>query len=175
MREIEERYSIAVKCQSNRDSIWPYLQVVATLATSIASLATTGWQLPTLVRTQLCTLVPHSMAVLGHHWAELCSCGKPSSFLYCHKFFLLSRKLFSSLLWCSVPAGVIARHPDFLPYIRRALTTDVIRNYFGHFLEDTSTIERHVWHWGEYVCNSYSTRAIDHSPRAAPISNWPAK
>ena len=28
-------YSIAVKCQSNRDSIWPYLQVVATLATQV--------------------------------------------------------------------------------------------------------------------------------------------
>ncbi|CAI8020918.1 hypothetical protein GBAR_LOCUS12463 [Geodia barretti] len=43
----------------------------------------------------------------------------------------------------SANIGVIARHPDFLPYIRRALTTDVIRNYFGHFLEDTSTIERY--------------------------------
>ena len=40
-------------------------------------------------------------------------------------------------------AGVIARHPSFLPYIKRALTTDVVRNYFGHFLDENSTITRY--------------------------------
>ena len=29
--------------------------------------------------------------------------------------------------------GVIARHPAFLPYIKRSLTSDAVGEYFAHF------------------------------------------
>jgi len=35
--------------------------------------------------------------------------------------------------------GIIARRPEYLPYICAALTEDVVRARFAHFLEDAST------------------------------------
>ena len=35
-------------------------------------------------------------------------------------------------------AGVIARHPDILPYLRQALTTEAVESYFSHLFEKTN-------------------------------------
>jgi len=37
--------------------------------------------------------------------------------------------------------GVIARHPSFLPYIKRALTPESVAKYFGHFLEKDAKVQ----------------------------------
>ena len=31
--------------------------------------------------------------------------------------------------------GVIARHPSYVPYIRKALTSDAVEAYFQHLLD----------------------------------------
>jgi hypothetical protein len=39
--------------------------------------------------------------------------------------------------------GVIARHPDYIPYIRAALTEDAVARYLGHVLDErTGTVTR---------------------------------
>ncbi len=39
--------------------------------------------------------------------------------------------------------GIIARRPEYLPYIWAALTEDVLKNTFAHFMEPESTVERY--------------------------------
>jgi hypothetical protein len=39
--------------------------------------------------------------------------------------------------------GVLARDPDFLPYIRASLTDEAVRNYFAHFVK--GRVERYEW------------------------------
>ncbi|XP_072040932.1 uncharacterized protein [Amphiura filiformis] len=39
--------------------------------------------------------------------------------------------------------GVVARHPSYVPYIRNALTEDVVRKYLQHILEDNSQVTRY--------------------------------
>ncbi len=39
-------------------------------------------------------------------------------------------------------AGVIARHPNYLPYIKQALTVEVVTDYFKQLLEEDSKVER---------------------------------
>jgi hypothetical protein len=34
--------------------------------------------------------------------------------------------------------GVIARHPGYLPYIKKCLTAGAVGEYFGHFFEDSN-------------------------------------
>lgn len=48
---------------------------------------------------------------------------------------VISKSLFLS-------AGVIARDPAFFPYLKEALTVEVVREYFGHLLEEDSVVER---------------------------------
>jgi hypothetical protein len=38
--------------------------------------------------------------------------------------------------------GVIARHPEFVPYIAAALTAQRVADYFTHFLADGGRVER---------------------------------
>ncbi|XP_064404815.1 uncharacterized protein LOC135350047 [Halichondria panicea] len=38
--------------------------------------------------------------------------------------------------------GVIARHPNYLPYIKQALTVEVVTDYFKQLLEEDSKVER---------------------------------
>jgi hypothetical protein len=38
--------------------------------------------------------------------------------------------------------GIIARHPDFVPYIASALTVEKVADYFAHFLEPGTGVER---------------------------------
>jgi len=37
--------------------------------------------------------------------------------------------------WANI--GVICRHPDFVPYIRHKLTTEVVHKYFEHLFKDS--------------------------------------
>jgi hypothetical protein len=39
--------------------------------------------------------------------------------------------------------GVLARDPDFLPYIRASLTDEAVRSYFAHFVK--GKVERYEW------------------------------
>ena len=39
--------------------------------------------------------------------------------------------------------GVIARHPDYLPILRRALTPEAVRAHFAHYVE--GEVERFEW------------------------------
>ena len=40
--------------------------------------------------------------------------------------------------------GVIARHPGYLPYIKAALTPEVVADYFSHLIDDNTPVERYV-------------------------------
>jgi len=42
----------------------------------------------------------------------------------------------------SANIGVIARHPNLVPYLRQALTAEAVREYFHHLLEEGSSVER---------------------------------
>lgn len=39
--------------------------------------------------------------------------------------------------------GVIARHPDILPYLRQALTTEAVESFFSHLFENKSVPSHH--------------------------------
>ena len=39
--------------------------------------------------------------------------------------------------------GVIARDPKYLPYIKQKLTSEVVHNYFNHFIEDGGQVHRY--------------------------------
>ena len=41
-------------------------------------------------------------------------------------------------------AGVIARHPGYLPYLRAALTPEVVADYFSHLIDDNTPVERYI-------------------------------
>lgn len=43
----------------------------------------------------------------------------------------------------TVNIGVVARNAKALPYLRKQLTTDAVRDYFGHLLETNSTVKRY--------------------------------
>lgn len=43
----------------------------------------------------------------------------------------------------SANIGVIARHPDILPYLRQALTTEAVESYFSHLFENKSVPSHH--------------------------------
>jgi hypothetical protein len=42
--------------------------------------------------------------------------------------------------------GVIARHPLFIPYLRKHLTAEAVENYFSYLFEDIpgTKVERYV-------------------------------
>ena len=46
----------------------------------------------------------------------------------------------------SVTVGVVARHPSYLPYLKQALTCEVVSEYFEHLLEEDSTVQRYLVH-----------------------------
>ena len=43
----------------------------------------------------------------------------------------------------SLPPGVIARHPSYLPYLKQALTVTAIGGYFDHLMSDHTDIQRY--------------------------------
>ena len=43
--------------------------------------------------------------------------------------------------------GVVARKKAYLPYIKKALTSEAVANYFEHLLEDKSKVQRSVLHF----------------------------
>ena len=44
----------------------------------------------------------------------------------------------------SANIGVVARHPDFVPYIRKHVTSDVVHDYFSCLFEESATDEAAV-------------------------------
>ena len=40
-------------------------------------------------------------------------------------------------------SGVVARHPGYLPYLRAALTPEVVADYFSHLIDDNTPVERY--------------------------------
>ncbi len=42
-----------------------------------------------------------------------------------------------------VCAGVVARHPGYVPYLRAALTPEVVADYFSHLIDDNTPVERY--------------------------------
>ena len=38
--------------------------------------------------------------------------------------------------------GVVARKETYLPYIKKALSSDAVAKYFAHFLEENSQVKR---------------------------------
>ena len=46
------------------------------------------------------------------------------------------------IMWWHIIIGVVARKRSYLPYIQRALTSDVVAKYFAHLLEESSRVER---------------------------------
>lgn len=45
--------------------------------------------------------------------------------------------------WVSVCAGVVARKETYLPYIKKALSSEAVAKYFAHFLEENSQVKRY--------------------------------
>ena len=39
---------------------------------------------------------------------------------------------------------MVARKREYLPYIKKALTSEAVADYFGHLLEDKSKVQRYV-------------------------------
>lgn len=57
--------------------------------------------------------------------------------------------------------GVIARHPDILPYLRQALTTEAVESYFSHLFENKSAPSHHkIQRYLKTACVSFNIKKL---------------
>ena len=48
---------------------------------------------------------------------------------------------------------MVARHPGYLPYLRAALTPEVVADYFSHLIDDNTPVDRYSH---DLVTNMYN-------------------
>lgn len=57
--------------------------------------------------------------------------------MYSYSIKKLQRGILQVTMSLFLYTGVIARHPSYLPYIKRSLTEEAVTDYFKHLIDET--------------------------------------